>query len=529
MAVALGLGLAAPAAVVASAGTPDTASQRATAEAAPAPSDAYSAFPVGDTWYDTDGNAIQAHGGGFLEQDGWYYWVGEDKSHNRAAFKGVNLYRSQDLLNWEFVRAILTPDDVPDCADVDGVPWGAIRDGVANCIIERPKIVYNQATDTFVLWAHFEYGADWGYGASHMLVASSDTGIDGDYTFHRHFRPGAGEIEGGNDPSYGGDDGLFGYGSRDFNLFEDPVTGSAYLVSTQDSQRMRVYRLSEDYTDVNWRDSYLLFDGARREAPALVRAGDHVYIVTSLQSGWYPNQAMYAYTSDLDDPNGWSELRPLANNSTFDSQPTNILPLTTHDGRAQYVYRGDRWNPNALADSTYVWLPLDLDSADPTALSLEYRSSWWIDDATGEIRVPDQRLVSQDRPVSASPAQPDRPAGNANDGDHRSSSYKPAAAPFHWQVDLGAPTELARVDLSFLVSNGSEAYSGYTVEASTDGTEWTTLVENTDNHAVGFLSHDLAGEYRQVRVSVSKVTMVNGDPAPDWAMGIVEAQVYAHP
>lgn len=40
----------------------------------------------GATWYDTSGNVIQAHGGGFLKVDSTYYWFGEDKAANSALF-----------------------------------------------------------------------------------------------------------------------------------------------------------------------------------------------------------------------------------------------------------------------------------------------------------------------------------------------------------------------------------------------------------------------------------------------------------
>ena len=34
----------------------------------------------GSTWYDTDGELIQAHGGMILEHEGMYYWYGENKN-----------------------------------------------------------------------------------------------------------------------------------------------------------------------------------------------------------------------------------------------------------------------------------------------------------------------------------------------------------------------------------------------------------------------------------------------------------------
>ena len=37
-------------------------------------------FKPGEVWRDTDGNPIDAHGGGFLYHDGVYYWYGEIKN-----------------------------------------------------------------------------------------------------------------------------------------------------------------------------------------------------------------------------------------------------------------------------------------------------------------------------------------------------------------------------------------------------------------------------------------------------------------
>ena len=43
-----------------------------------------SIFP-GQPWLDTNGNAIQAHGGAVYYEDGVYYWYGENKEHTDGA------------------------------------------------------------------------------------------------------------------------------------------------------------------------------------------------------------------------------------------------------------------------------------------------------------------------------------------------------------------------------------------------------------------------------------------------------------
>jgi hypothetical protein len=49
----------------------------------------------------------------------------------------------------------------------------------------------------------------------------------------------------------------------------------------------------------------------------------------------------------------------------FNSQPAGVISLIDHTDPnkpvTQFVYLGDRWNPDALGSSTYVWLPLQLD------------------------------------------------------------------------------------------------------------------------------------------------------------------------
>ena len=60
----------------------------------------------GSTWYDTNGELIQAHGGMILEHEGMYYWYGENKNGAtsiapsgdiRVDFIGISCYSSPEL------------------------------------------------------------------------------------------------------------------------------------------------------------------------------------------------------------------------------------------------------------------------------------------------------------------------------------------------------------------------------------------------------------------------------------------------
>ncbi|ARY90478.1 discoidin domain-containing protein [Lacticaseibacillus styriensis] len=522
---------------------------------------------VGTSWTDTDGNTIQAHGGGFLQQtdtDGSpiYYWVGEDKSTNSANFNGVRLYSSKDLIHWQNRGQILKSDAV---------------EGLKDCKIERPKLLYNAKSGKYVLWAHWEDAS--GYSSSQIMVATSDT-VDGQYQFLGHWRPGAdashrnwrdlgnGDIhfEDGTKIDNVDDTSVWGYGSRDLTVFQDG--DKAYLVSAENGLTMRFYELNDTYTDVDQSamPSYELFTGGRREAPALVKSGQYYFMITSAQSGWYPNQTRYAYTKNLADPNGWSTTKGtdggvlpsglLGNNTTFYSQPTNIMTITG-SATTSYIYMGDRWNPNALGDSQYIWLPISISgqNTDKPSMNLNYTSQWSFDAATGSVSDPNaDQLLSQGKPATTDTAFATTGSyalSAANDGSYTSSTttgdnsdyFKPlpqgtdvtnsetvaktnATAPFTYTVDLTKKADLSRIDLSFRSYNGSECYYQYTVETSLDNEHWTTVADESDNTTVGFKSDQLKGTGRYVRVNVKNVINDHNKKAASWAAGLVEVQVY---
>ena len=510
----------------------------------------YTGVPVGEEWYDTDGNAIQAHGGGFLQEiadDGKpiYYWVGENKSHNGANFKAVTLYSSRDLLNWTNEGDILTLDS----ETAEGAEYGLV-----DCKVERPKLVKNP-DGTYVLWGHWEDAT--GYGSSQIMVATADS-VTGPYTFQGHWRPGAAEgseyrnwryvdaqqIYISDEAYVSGagadltaekvaDTSLYGYGSRDLTVYAEGDT--AYLISAEDHEKMRVHELNATFDDVQPGGvSYNLFSGDRREAPALVKVDGVYYLITSSQSGWYPNQAQYAYTTDISSPDGWSELMLIGNNSTFYSQPTNIMTIQGDNG-SSYVYMGDRWNSKALGSSTYVWLPLTIDPETHT-MDMDYCPGWKLGE-DGAIVRPNLELVSQGKEVFAETVDEKLGPQLANDGRYDLNSFWDAdkeyylqnKVPYTWTVDLGQVYDLNRVDLSFVACNGSEAYNEYLIKGSNDNENWTVLADRTENRQVAFNSDEISGKYRYVQIEVKEVINDhNGNSTSSWANGIVEVQVYAN-
>ncbi|RDY33212.1 family 43 glycosylhydrolase [Lachnotalea glycerini] len=479
----------------------------------------------GELWYDSDGNYIQGHGGNILSYNGRYYWVGEYKQS--ANFSGIALYSSNDLMNWKFEHMILTPE----------TPKGDTTIGF--CTIERPKLIYNGSD--FILWAHWENGND--YTESKLLVAKCDI-INGNYEFVKLFNP---------QTTQKGENGEFLYStnrSLDFTIYNDAVDNGngtiknqAYLISAC-GHDMCVYKLTEDCMDVVPKESYKFWKGAGREAPSMVKVNDYYVLLTSGQSGWYPNQSMYGYTKDISNPDEWTlanALITIGNNSTYYSQPTNIAVVEDKTGNKQCIYMGDRWDKENLGESTYVWLPMDItideNSDKKVQISMDYLNQWSFQTSTGTFIKPKESLISENKQVTVSIAGTQKhPASQAVDGiidtdtTWGNSNYyelSQARVPFTIEIDLEEVSPLTRMDLSTRLCNGSETYYQYIVEGSVDGISWSTILDENANKVVGFRSHKLKGDYRYVKLTVNAIKNIHNENMAVWAAGIVEWQIYA--
>lgn len=309
----------------------------------------------GVQWADTDGEPIQAHGGGVLEEDGYFYWFGENRNPD-GTFFAVTAYRSHDLVQWERVHDVLTSDSHPELDPAN---------------VERPKVVKNEATGKYVMWMHWENGSD--YGEARAAVASGGS-IAGDYTFHGSFRPYADEDV--------IDHGRPGYMSRDCTLFVDDDGAGYFLSATNENYDLNLYALSADYLEIDHLVA-TLFPGGHREAPALFKRGDVYFLLTSGATGWNPNQAQYATSTNL--ASGWSSMQNVADGNTFHSQPTFVLPIT-RGGVSTYLYLGDRWAGaygGRVNDSAYVWQPLAFPTS--TAMSMSWSNVLAIDVPSASI------------------------------------------------------------------------------------------------------------------------------------------------
>lgn len=306
----------------------------------------------GARWLDTDGNAINAHAGNVILDNGTFYWYGEYKIENQTEGAGVSVYSSTDLATWTFHGLALSPSQ--------GGGYG---------IIQRPKVVYSATTGKYNMWWHADNST---YGFLLQGLATSDT-VTGPYTFINATAP-------------------LGNWSQDFGLFTDYKSGRSYaLYSNGDTVEGRddyISQYNEDVTAVE--EVVFRFDKYDLEAPGIVQTDeDGYYILMSHKTGYRPNDVVAFRADQLEGP--WSQPAPVAplGTRTFNSQSGSTLRIAGSK-RTTYLYLGDQWDSFELWDSRYIWLPLTIgdgsgnSNSNNRALSLEWHDVYDLDVTTGE-------------------------------------------------------------------------------------------------------------------------------------------------
>jgi beta-xylosidase len=354
-------------------------------------------FRPGDLWPDDHGVHINAHGGGVLWHDGLYYWFGEHKiagSAGNRAEVGVHVYTSSDLTAWKDAGIALAVSDEPK------------SDITRGCILERPKVIYNERTRKFVMWFHLEPKGR-GYKGARSGVAVADAPA-GPYRFVASFRPNAGvwpdnvpaeskrpldeaeaaalaklELPGGPLPYYPRNlvyrrDFAGGQMARDMTLFVDDDGKAYHIYASEENGTLQLSQLSDDYLKPAGRYIRIL-PGQFNEAPALMKWHGRYFLFTSGCTGWAPNAARLAAAPSIWGP--WEDLgnpcigggAQIAN--TFESQSTFILPV--HGRKDEFIFMADRWRPQNAIDGRYIWLPIVFRHDVPMIAWLDH---WSLDD-----------------------------------------------------------------------------------------------------------------------------------------------------
>jgi len=315
-------------------------------------------------WKDTEGQIIEAHGGGLLKVKNIYYWYGENHAKGFGNKTGISCYSSKDMLHWHNEGVALPKDSVPP----------AYQD---NSVCERPKVIYNPATRKYVMWMHLD---DRHYYAAEAGVAIADRPT-GPFHFIRAFRPVAFDYNEGKyskaEPHLHEKEN--GNTFRDMNLFVDD-DGKAYvLYASESNATLYCVQLEDTYTDIR-RPAVLnktwarLFINQYREAPAPFKFRHKYYLITSAQTGWAPNAARYSMADHILGP--WTDKgNPCVgtdSSTTFHSQSTYVIPSPR--GKGHFIFMADRWDSKQLQNSTYIWLPFSI--AKDGSFRLLFQPAW---------------------------------------------------------------------------------------------------------------------------------------------------------
>jgi hypothetical protein len=280
---------------------------------------------TGVIFMDTDGNRVNAHGGGIIRVENTFYMHGEyflTTTDNN--FHGFSMYSSQDLATWKNEGIILP-------TQTSGL-LGPNRKG------ERPHIIKCPATGEFVLYAH---AADVTYQADKEVVFATSQTVNGQYAFQGALTNSSGAIAAHSDMS------AFADGNK------------AYVVT----ESGHVFTLSNDCH--NWvSDNYYSVvngDSGGGESPTIFKAGSTYYWLASYKTGWRANNNFYstapamtgpwtfqgffapvADTSTVTQPGSPNPPELISNERTWLSQSTWVTPVTGCNGTV-YVFWGDHW------------------------------------------------------------------------------------------------------------------------------------------------------------------------------------------
>jgi hypothetical protein len=305
----------------------------------------------GTDWKDTKGQPISAHEHFVGRFSGSFYWYGTSYKGNPLGNcglegarlqNGFNVYRSTNLVDWEYLGACLT-----------FAKTGFGSEGTSH----RPRVLYNKQAKKYVMWYfHFRKG----YPDVMLTVATADKPA------------GPFVIQGLRKSSE-----EHGW-AQDLGAFQDS-DGKAYLLYDDGHRNVRVDLLTDDYLDTTGRSVIALAAGSGQgqqyEAPAIAKHKGKYIVAGSGVTGWNPSDTTYAVA---DSPLGpYSEPKRLGNWGTWGSQMSSFLYIRETD---TLIALCDQWwagpaGRNDLDQSRYLWLPVVFHPSTREA-QMEFRSEW---------------------------------------------------------------------------------------------------------------------------------------------------------
>ena len=304
-------------------------------------------------WKDTKGNRINAHSGSVNYENGFYYWYGvnkipgtDERSGRTAA--GVQVYRSTDLINWDDFGITLSTRDNPN-------------NEIYKARMERPKIVYNEATDKYVMYFKLYKGKrKEGTDVAYTGVATADKPL-GPFAYSHKFR--ATSDKGSGDPAF----------------FQYP-NGDLYHIVVRRSGRMMVMaKMRDDY--LYPATSYTELEGVRKntEGTTIFRRNGTFHLIGSGSGGWDPNTARYFTSKSLKGPwteqanplKGFNPISKLGPDKSFGGQSSFINEVRGKDNA--YILMMDVHRPRNPYDSRYIQLPFKVENG---KVVVRWQDSW---------------------------------------------------------------------------------------------------------------------------------------------------------
>jgi hypothetical protein len=326
--------------------------------------------PPGIGFKDTDGNLVDAHGGGIIKVCDTYYLHGEYflSTTTDNNFNGFSMYSSKDMATWKN-EGIILPQQA------SGSLLGPDRKG------ERPHIIQCPSSGEFVLYAH---AADTTYQADKEVVYATASKVTGPYTFK-----GALTSTGASSscqvttvPPSSCSGSIAAH--SDMSALSD---GSNAYVVTESGV---VYTLAADCHSWASSKSYGTVNGSSGgiEAPTVFKAGSTYYWIGSSKTGWRANDDFYSTAPAMTGPWTYQGFLAPEGDLTWMTQSTWVMPIVGSAGTT-YVYWGDHWYGNQDTShpgqhnnlTTFVFQPLVFSG---TQISLPtYQVSWKLDIGAG--------------------------------------------------------------------------------------------------------------------------------------------------
>jgi hypothetical protein len=319
------------------------------------------ALATGITFMDTDGQRVNAHGGGIIKAGDTYYLHGERflSTTTDNNFYGFSMYSSQDLATWKNEGIILPQQPSGEL--------GPKRKG------ERPHIIQCPATGEYVLYAH---AASEDYQTDKEVVYATSSTVNGQYAYEGPLKSASGQIA----------------AHSDISAFADETGG--YVLA----ESGRVYTLASDCHSWASVKSFPAVNGPSGgiESPTMFKAGSTYYWVGSYKTGWRANNNFYStapavlgpwtyqgYIAPVEDP-----MNSISDERTWLSQSTWVQPVVGCKGSV-YVYLGDHWDGTHSTEApgrnnylaTHVLQPFVFDGI---RISMpEYHAEWSLDVGAG--------------------------------------------------------------------------------------------------------------------------------------------------